>query len=89
MTSSEETVTRYVAKEDIPVTPGGVLAYTRGQTVEADAVEAHPEWKDFVVTQGSKEARQIQADITGRPVEDFDTKTTGSRPAATTSTKES
>lgn len=63
-------MTRYVAREDIPW--GGVLAYTRGQTVEADAVEANG-WQDRVVGENTKEARQIKADLTGRPAEDFET----------------
>jgi hypothetical protein len=70
-------VTRYVAKENIPA--GGVLAYTRGQYVEADAVKANG-WEDLVVVDGTKEARRIHAEILGEPLED-DTSTT-SRPAA-------
>jgi len=66
-------VSSYIAKSDIPW--GGVLAYTRGQRVEADAVEANG-WQDLVVGENTKEARQIKADITGRPIEDFETGTT-------------
>jgi len=72
-------VTRFVARENIPA--GGVLAYTRGQYVEADAVKANG-WEDLVVGENTKEARQIHADIFGDPVED-DTAPV-SRPAAKT-----
>lgn len=77
----------FIAKEDIPW--GGVFAYTRGQRVEADAVKANG-WEDLVVGENTKEAREIKADITGRPAEDFEIKPTGStssRTAATTSEK--
>lgn len=57
----------YVAKQDIPW--GGVNAYTRGQRVEADAVKANG-WEDYVVGEGTKEARAIHADITGQPAEE-------------------
>lgn len=63
-------MTAYVAKSDIPF--GGVLAYTRGQRVEADAVKANG-WEDLVVSDGSKEAREIKAEITGRDPADFET----------------
>lgn len=78
-------MTSYIAKEDIPVTPGGVLAYTRGQRVEADAVKANG-WEDLVVGDGTKEAREIKAEITGRPASDFESSggTTTSRAAAST-----
>jgi hypothetical protein len=70
----------FIAKDNIPV--GGVLAYTRGQRVTADAVKAN-DWQDLVVGEGTKEAREIAAEITGRPVEDFDTKTSApAKPAA-------
>lgn len=61
----------FVAKDNIPF--GGVLAYTRGQRVSADAVKANG-WEDLVVGEGTKEAAAIHADITGQPAED--TKTT-------------
>ncbi len=78
---------RFVVKENIPV--GGVLAYVRGEVIDADVVAANG-WDDYVVADGSKEAREIKAEITGRPVSDFDTKpaASGTRPAASTSTKE-
>jgi hypothetical protein len=78
---------RFVVSENIPV--GGVWAYTRGQSIDADAVAANG-WEDYVVSAGSKEAREIHAEITGRPAEDFDTKPapSSSRTAAPTSTKE-
>lgn len=63
-------MTRYVARENIPW--GGVLAYTRGQSVEADAVKANG-WEDLVAAENSKEAREIKAELTGRPVSEFET----------------
>lgn len=68
-------MTRFVAKENIPF--GGVLAYTRGQYVEADAVKANG-WEDLVVGENTKEARSIHADITGDPIDEPEP----SRPAA-------
>jgi hypothetical protein len=68
----------FIAKDNIPV--GGVLAYTRGQRVEADAVKANG-WDDLVVGENTKEARAIVADITGRPGEES---TMASRSAAST-----
>jgi hypothetical protein len=70
-------VTRFVARENIPA--GGVLAYTRGQYVEADAVKANG-WEDLVVGDGTKEARAIHADILGDPLDEPEP----SRPAAKT-----
>lgn len=69
----------FVAKENIAL--GEALAYTRGQRVEADAVKANG-WEGLVVGENTKEARQIAADITGRPAEE--TATTSSRSAAST-----
>lgn len=60
----------HIAKEDIRV--GEVLAYTRGQRVEADAVKANG-WEGLVVGENTKEARQIAAEITGQPAEDTKT----------------
>lgn len=71
----------YVAKQDIPW--GGVLAYSRGQRVEADAVKAN-DWQDLVVGEDSKEAAAIHAEITGRPVGD----TKPSRAAAASGTEQ-
>lgn len=79
-------MTRYIARDDIPF--GNVLAYTKGQRVEADAVEAHPEWRDLVVGENTKEARQTLADVTGQPLADNDTTTTSSRRAAATTEKQ-
>jgi hypothetical protein len=80
MTQSGGTVTtRFVAKENIPA--GGVLAYTRGQYVEADAVKANG-WEDLVVADGTKEARRIHAEILGEPFED-DTATSRTAAAKT------
>lgn len=76
----------YIARENIAV--GEALAYTRGQRVEADAVKANG-WDDLVVGEGTKEAREIAAEVTGRPAEDFDTKATSSRSgAASTGTEQ-
>ena len=69
----------FVAKENIAL--GEALAYTRGQRVEADAVKAN-NWQDLVVGEGTKEARAIQAEITGQPAEE--PATTTSRSAAST-----
>jgi hypothetical protein len=60
-------VSRQVVKENIPV--GGVWAYTRGQTVESDVVQANG-WQDYVVGENTKEARAIHAEITGQPVDE-------------------
>ncbi|HEX2550889.1 MAG TPA: hypothetical protein VHK64_04785 [Nocardioidaceae bacterium] len=72
---------RFVVKENIPV--AGVWAYTRGQVItDADAIERNG-WQDYVVGEDTKEAREIKADITGRDVSDFDTKTSApAKPAA-------
>jgi hypothetical protein len=81
-------VARFVAKENIPI--GGVLAANRGSTVEGDWVEANG-LQDYVVGENTKEAREIKAEITGRPVSDFETSsgtTTGTRRSAPDSTKE-
>ncbi len=75
----------YIAKQDITI--GEVNAYTRGQRVEADAVEANG-WQDLVVGENTKEAREIKAEITGRDPADFDTKTTRSAPATGSATSE-
>lgn len=74
----------YVAKEDIPW--GGVLAYTRGQRVEADAVEEHG-LQGYVVGENTKEAREIKAEVSGRDIADFETKTAPARAAADPSEK--
>jgi hypothetical protein len=66
-------VGRYVATQNIAL--GEALAYTRGQSVEADAVKANG-WQEFVVPDDSPEAAAIKAEITGRPAEDFGGKTT-------------
>lgn len=66
----------FVALEDIPF--GGVLAYSRGQTVtDADAIERHG-WQDLVAATGTKAAAEAQAAITGRDVSEFQTTTTRS-----------
>jgi Tfp pilus assembly major pilin PilA len=70
----------YIARENIAV--GEALAYTRGQRVESDAVQAN-HWEDLVVGEGTKEAKAIHADITGQPVDEPDTKTSApAKPAA-------
>lgn len=73
---------RFVVKDNIPV--GGVWAYTRGQTIEADAVKNNG-WEDLVVGEDTKEAREIKAEITGRDPSDFESKTStpATRAAAT------
>jgi hypothetical protein len=79
----------FIAKDDIP--SGTVLAYTRGQTVSADVVKEHG-LEDYVVGENTKEAREIKAKATGRPVSDFETSsgtaTTTSRAAAKSSTSQ-
>jgi hypothetical protein len=50
-------VGRSVVKTDIPW--GGVLAYTRGQTLDSDLVEQHG-WQDYVVGENTKEGREIK-----------------------------
>ena len=75
----------FIAKADIPL--GEVLAYTRGQRVTADAVKANG-WDDLVVGENTKEAREIHAEITGRPAEDSTTRTTSRSSAATSNQQE-
>ncbi len=71
---------RFVVKENIPV--AGVWAYTRGQVItDADAIERNG-WHDYVVGEDTKEAREIKADITGRPAADFETKPAAASPAS-------
>lgn len=57
-----------LVKQDI-VTGSGVLAYTRGQRIAADAVTRNG-WDDYVVGRDTTEARSILAEITGDPVDD-------------------
>lgn len=81
---------RFVVKENIPV--GGVLAFTRGQVItDADVVERNG-WQDFVVGDGTKEAREIKAEMSGQPVGDFETSSgttsTGRAAAKPTTTQE-
>lgn len=64
----------HIAKQNIAV--GEVLAYTRGQRVEDDAVKANG-WHDLVVGEDTKEAAAIRAEITGLPAA-----TTKTTPAA-------
>ena len=76
-----------LVKHDIR-TAGGALAYTRGQVIAADAVEANG-WQDYVVGRDTQEARQILADVTGEPVEEpKQTRTSRSAGTSTTSTTE-
>jgi hypothetical protein len=63
---------RLLVKENISV--GGVFAYTRGQSIEQQAVTVNG-WDDYVVSADTKEGRELQAEITGRPVSDFETAT--------------
>lgn len=75
----------FIAKTDIPW--GGVNAYTRGQSVTAEAVETNG-WEDLVVPGNSPEAAQIKAEITGRPVSDFETKPVARTSRAAAQTQE-
>ena len=75
----------FVVVEDIPF--GGVLAYTRGQTITAEAVEANG-WQEYVVAAGTKSAAEVQAAITGRDPADFTTAATARRASAPTTTQE-
>ena len=70
-----------VVIENIPF--GGVLAYTRGQTISEQAV-ADNGWQDHVDAVGTKAAAEVQAEITGRDVAEF---TTSSRSAAASTEK--
>ena len=67
----------FVVLEDIPW--GGVLAYTRGQTITEQIVNEHG-WQDQVAAIGTKAAAEVQADITGRDASEF--QTTASRSSA-------
>ena len=69
---------RLIAKEDIPL--GGVLAVARGQAVPEQVVTDNG-WQASFVGEGTKEAQEIWADITGRPADSFSSST------ATTSRK--
>lgn len=73
----------FLVHTDIPY--GGVLAYTRGQTITEQAVTDNG-WQDFVVATGTKSAAEVQAEITGRDPADF--QTTGSRSASSASSTE-
>jgi hypothetical protein len=63
---------------------GGVLAYTRGQTITEQAVNDNG-WHDNVAAVGTKAAAEVQAEITGRPVEDFQTTTRSGRASSSDS----
>ena len=77
-----------VVVKDIP--HGGVLAYTRGQSITEQAVTDNG-WHDFVAAPGTRAAAEVHAAITGRDVADFTTtrsaKSTGSDSAAATEQK--
>lgn len=75
----------FVVKSDIPF--GSALAYTRGQTITADAVEANG-WQDYVVSANTKEARQIMAEVTGEPADDGDSARQSAKASAKTSTEQ-
>lgn len=73
------------------IAPSGVLAYTEGQTITEQAVNDNG-WQDHVAALGTKAAAEVQAKITGRPVEDFQTtgtraKSSGSDSATATKTE--
>lgn len=72
----------FVALEDIRV--GEVLAYSRGQTVTEQAVTEN-EWQDSVAAIGTKAAAEVQAEISGRDVSDFQTKSGGTSASRSTS----
>jgi hypothetical protein len=75
----------YIARQNIAV--GEALAYTRGQRVEADAVKDNG-WEDLVAGDGTKEAREILAEVTGREITDFDSKTSQAATRAAAKTQE-
>jgi hypothetical protein len=78
----------FVVTENIPF--GGVLAYTRGQTITEQAVNDNG-WQDYVAAAGTKAAAEVQAELTGRDVAEFTTtrsaKSTSSDSAGTTEQK--
>jgi hypothetical protein len=82
-------VSNYVARENIPW--GGVLAFTRGQTITAEAAEGLKAngLESYIVGANTKEGRELKAEITGQPASDFETSsgttTTTSRAAARSS----
>lgn len=71
---------QFVVVEDIPV--GGVLAYTRGQTITEQVVNDNG-WQDHVAAAGTKAAAEVQAAITGRDVSEFQTTSSRSTGSAT------
>lgn len=80
---------QFVVVQDIPF--GGVLAYTRGQTITEQAVNDNG-WQDYVAAVGTKAAAEVQADITGRDATEFQTtsssaKSTSRSDSATTEQK--
>lgn len=76
----------FIARTDIPW--GGVLAYTKGQTItDTEAIERN-DWKDLVVGENTREAREIKAEITGRPVSDFEPGNSTAAPARRASATE-
>ncbi len=70
---------QFVVVQDIA--HGGVLAYTRGQTITEQAVKDNG-WDDHVAAAGTKAAAEVQAEITGRDVSEFQTTSGGGRTAA-------
>lgn len=77
-------MSNYIAKSDIPW--GGVLAFSRGMTIRAEDAESLKAngLEDFLVGENTKEGREIKADVSGRPVSDFETTST-TRSAKSTS----
>lgn len=75
---------QFIVVSDIPV--GGVLAYTRGQTVTEQAVTDNG-WQDYVAAAGTKSAAEVQAEITGRDVSEFQTTTSRSSSSASATEK--
>jgi hypothetical protein len=76
---------QFLVVEDIAV--GGVLAYTRGQTIKEHAVNENG-WQDSVAAVGTKAAAEVQAEITGRDVAEFLTSSSSRSASSATSTSE-
>lgn len=59
----------------------GILAYSRGQKIHADAVKANG-WEDSVVGEDTAEARSILTELTGETFDEPATPTRSTRAAA-------
>lgn len=71
-----------LVKQDIRM-GNGALAYTRGQKIHVDAVDAN-DWGDYVVGEDTQEARSILTDLTGETFDEPVKQTRSSRTASTT-----